>query len=672
MLTPLQYNQLCDDIAVLYAGLENSIIEDMTRRIVRMGYVSDSSAWQANMLMEAGMLYEDILAEIALKTGQTDRQIRELFRSAGIQSVRNDNFYYRQAGLVVPRNMSDSALQILNAGYQKCSGSLKNLTLTTANTSQQAFIQACNLAYMQTSSGTMDYQTAIRKAIQSAAGNGTVVRYPSGHTDKLDVAVRRAVLTGVGQTVRQISFQNAKDTECDLMEITAHAGARPSHAEWQGQIVSLSGRKGYLSTSDIGYGTADGFGGVNCRHDWFPFFEGVSVRAYSDERLKELAEHKTTIDGVDYSDYELSQKQRYFERQIREKKRQVIAAKASADNAPNDAAKAAALADFQKKSVQLKTAEQKLNNFLSKTGFLKDSSRTWVNGFGRSISQKAVWANKKYQQGKNPPPASPASPSVPKSPNPAKPSGSVSNSLTSSNRSGIINPTGKNFGQKRNQLPVPYKGVIHEKDLPEFNKNALQSIIAETGYSQQKAQEFQEALQEWLGGDYQSFTAGQQKEKEAVINAGLSRMGAYDGEIHRGLSFRNAEDFRQFSELEAGQKIPQKSVSSWSDKPDIAENYAAVSYWNRDSVILICENNKSAVGVRHISKYGTDESEVLAPSTTSWKVVRKEIVNKYDYVSEMVKQHKNSDAGKNAATNLLRHGEDFKKYSVITLWVEEE
>ena len=402
MLTPLQYNHLCDEIAGLYAGLENSIIEDMTKRIVRMGYVSDSSAWQANMLMEAGMLYEDILAEIALKTGQTDRQVRELFRSAGIQSVRNDNFYYRQAGLVVPRNMSDSALQMLEAGYQKCSGSLKNLTLTTASTSQQAFMQACNLAYMQTSSGMMDYQTAVRRAVQNAAGNGSAVRYPSGHVDKLDVAVRRAVLTGVGQTIRQLSFQNANDMECDLMEITAHAGARPSHAEWQGQIVSLSGRRGYLTPDDIGYGTVDGFGGVNCRHDWHPFFENFSERAYSDERLKELKEHVIQIDGKNYHDYEVSQMQRYYERKIREKKRQVIAAKAHQDNALTDVDAAAAAEEFQKRSVQLKKAEQKLKDFLKQTGFFNDSSRTWVNGFGRSISQKAVWANRKYQQGKNP------------------------------------------------------------------------------------------------------------------------------------------------------------------------------------------------------------------------------------------------------------------------------
>ena len=646
MLTPSQYDQLADSLAELYAQLEESILQDMVRRMLKMGYLSDATEWQARMLQEAGMLYDDILAEIAQRTGSTQEQLRTVFQTAGVQAIRNDNYYYQQANVFTHRSMSDSALQVLNAGYVKCSGNLKNLTLTTANTSQQAFIQACNLAYMQVSSGMMDYNTAIRKAVQNAAKDGSTVLYPSGHKDKLDVAVRRAVLTGVGQTVRQVSFQNAKDLETDLMELTAHAGARPSHAEWQGQIVSLSGRKGYLTTQEIGYGSVDGFGGVNCRHDWHPYFEGLP-RTYSPERLEELNKPHIQIGEKLYTDYEVSQMQRALERKIREKKRQVIAADALGDKN-----------ELQKQSVQLKQAEQNLKDFLNQTGFLNDSARLWVNGFGRSQAQKAVWANRKYQQSKN----SPAS----------KPSGTPQNPLTNQAGSGTINIIGKNFGEKRKQLPVPYNGVIKEKDLPEFNKNALQSIIAETGYSQQKAQEFQEALHEWLGGDYQSFTAGQQKEKEAVINAGLLRMGAYDGEIQRGLSFKTAEDFKQFSELEAGQKLPQKSVSSWSDKPDIARNYAAVTYWNCNSVILICENNKSVVGVQHISKYGTDESEALAPSTTSWKVVRKEIVNKYDYVSEMAKRNKNSDVGKNATANLLRHGEDFKKHSVAILWVEEE
>jgi len=293
----------------------------------------------------------------------------------------------------------------------------------------------------------MDYNTAIRHAVQTAAGNGALVRYPSGHTDKLDVAVRRAVLTGVGQTVRQVSFQNARDLDCDLMEITAHAGARPSHSEWQGQIVSLSGRRGYLTVDEIGYGTADGFGGVNCRHDWHPFFEGFSERAYSDQRLKDLAEHTVQIDGKDYHDYEITQMQRYYERRIREKKRQVLAAKVQQDSAQTDADAAAAGAEFQKRSVQLKKAEQKLKDFLDQTGFLNDSSRTWVDGFGRSVSQKSVWANKKVHRG-----------------------------LTSGKKNGKIKSSGNPVSSVKNKIQG-FKNKIKDKLTPENHKQVSQEYL---------------------------------------------------------------------------------------------------------------------------------------------------------------------------------------------------
>lgn len=395
MLSPSEYDHLTDRISLLYARLDESIIEDMARRIVRMGMVTESTRQQAERLQQAGLLYEDVIAGIAQNTDASEAMLRGLFEDAGVQSIRNDNRYYHAAGLEGIVKMSDAALQTLNAGYVKCNGNLQNLTLTTAITTQQAYLDACDLAYMQVSTGTMDYQTAIRRAVQSAAEDGSTVLYPSGHRDQLDVAIRRSVLTGFGQTARKLSEINAGDMGCDLMEITAHAGARPSHAEWQGQIVSLSGRKGYLSKHEIGYGTGDGFGGWNCRHDWYPFFEGISRRAYTEERLSELNARHIEIDGKLYTDYEVSQMQRALEREIRKRKRAVAGFNAAVEAADSDELAKAMRDSFATASVKLKESEKELQDFLKQTGFLPDSSRVWVNGFGRSVSQKAVWANKK-------------------------------------------------------------------------------------------------------------------------------------------------------------------------------------------------------------------------------------------------------------------------------------
>lgn len=398
MLTPDYYDKCTKQLVELYAELDNAIISDITRRLLKTGEMTETAKWQAKQLQEAGMLYNDILAEISKYSGKSQEEIKRIFEEAGVTATRNDNVFAKAAGFKEIRTFSAAALQTLNAGYVKCSGDMSNLTLTTANTAQSAYMTACNNAYMQITSGAFDYNTAIRNAIKAAAAEGSEVIYPSGHTDKLDVAVRRSVLAGVGQTCRKLSEINALDMGTDLMEITAHSGARPSHAEWQGQLVSLSGRKGYLSKSDIGYGTGDGFGGWGCRHDWHPFFEGISIRAYSDERLRELNAKNIEYNGEMYSQYEISQMQRKMERDIRQLKREAVAADTARTNAADETLAKQFTEDFTKTSVKLKEKERKLKEFLNQTGQLPDSSRVWANGFDRSISQKAVQANKKANQ----------------------------------------------------------------------------------------------------------------------------------------------------------------------------------------------------------------------------------------------------------------------------------
>ena len=375
MLSPSEYDHLCDQLITLYNDLDNAIIEDMVRRMIKMGRVTETTRWQARQLQEAGFLYDDILSEIAQRTDATEQQVRTLFEDAGVQSIRNDNRYYRAGGLEGIIKMSDAAMQTLNAGFQKCNGDLKNLTLTTANTSQTAYINACNQAYMQVTSGAFSYQQAIKQAVQNASRNGTSVLYPSGHVDRLDVAVRRSVLTGVGQTVRHLSLINANDMGCDLMEITAHSGARPSHAVWQGKIVSLSGRKGYLSTKDIGYGSGDGFGGYNCRHDWFPFFEGISKPAYTVKEFEKLDERKIMYNGRMYNEYEISQIQRRYEREIRSAKREQSAFKVAVSEADDPELKQVMQDSLNYANSLVKDKQAKMREFIKQTGQDRDYFR---------------------------------------------------------------------------------------------------------------------------------------------------------------------------------------------------------------------------------------------------------------------------------------------------------
>lgn len=339
------------------------------------------------MLQNAGLLYDDILAEISKYTDASSAQIKALFEDAGVRTVNFDNQIYRAVGLVpVDIRQSPAMRQTLEAGYRKTLGNMRNLTLTTANMGQTAYYSACNQAYMKVISGAFSYQEAIKKAVQKTAQDGAFVLYPSGHRDRVDVAVRRSVLTGVGQTCREIGIMNAEENDCDLMELSAHFGARPTHAEWQGQIVSLSGRKGYLSLSDIGYGTGDGFGGWNCRHDWFPYFEGYSRRNYTDSYLKSLNEKNIEYNGEKYSQYEISQIQRKYEREIRSAKREKVAFDTAVKETSDSELKAVMKSGSDYANQQIKEKQAQMRDFIQQTGNKRDYFRE--QNYGKVIYTK--------------------------------------------------------------------------------------------------------------------------------------------------------------------------------------------------------------------------------------------------------------------------------------------
>lgn len=399
MLTPDYLLHCTDSLTELLDAYDNAVVSDIARRIVKTGYVTETAKHQLRQAQQMGLLYEDIIREIAQRANATDSMVRTLFENAGVETVETDNRLYTAAGLqTTDLRASPAMLQMLQAGYENTLGTMHNLTLTTANTAQQAYISACDLAMLQVQSGAMSYQQAIRAAIQSAASDGTRVLYPSGRTDRIEVAVRRAVLTGVAKTCRTIGEYNAASCGCDLMELSAHAGARPSHAKWQGQLVSLSGKRGYLSKDDIGYGSGDGFGGYNCRHDWYPFFPGISQRNYTPEKLNQLETMTVNYNGQEIPYYDATQEQRRLERRVRDCKLRLSATDAARQETTDPKLRAQLDEDFAKQSKALREARDKLADFQTGTGLLPDTSRTQVYGFGRSIAQKAVAAQKRVDK----------------------------------------------------------------------------------------------------------------------------------------------------------------------------------------------------------------------------------------------------------------------------------
>lgn len=398
MLPPEYFDTAADDILELYTQLDQTILRDIVRRLVKTGGMTDTAIWQAQRLQDSGLLMQDIIREVAQMSSASDARVKALFEDAGVQAMQTDFSIYEAAGLSpLPLRQAPAAAAVLQAGVSKTAGHLRNLTMTTATATQQAYIRAVTLAEMQVESGAFNYVTAIRNAVRSAVQAGTMVQYPTGWKDQLDVAIRRATLTGVSQTAAQLSLKYADDMDCDLVETTAHAGARPSHQLWQGRVFSRSGQRGRYPdfVSSTHYGSGDGLCGWNCRHSFFPYYEGLSASVYPRERISEYNNRTVEYNGQTVSYYDATQAQRAMERRIRATKRE-LAGYAEGMQSDDEAVRNALREDFNASSVTLKQQEAKLRDFTRQTGLDRQNEREQVLGFGKSPAQSARQAAEKH------------------------------------------------------------------------------------------------------------------------------------------------------------------------------------------------------------------------------------------------------------------------------------
>lgn len=143
-----------------------------------------------------------------------------------------------------------------------------------------------------------------------------------------------------------------------------------------------------MSFSDIGYGEVDGFKGVNCRHDWLPYYEGSS-RTYTQEMLDEYKNAKVTYNGKEMSLYEANQIQRKLERQIRNDKKQLAGLQGILNSSTDDLK---LLEDtrtkFAKKTLFYNEHKSVLDEFLKQTNNRKDNTRLAVGVYDKNISKQ--------------------------------------------------------------------------------------------------------------------------------------------------------------------------------------------------------------------------------------------------------------------------------------------
>lgn len=364
MLSPRYLDGLSDEIIEIYSQLETDILQDMARRLARISKVTDATKWQAQMLAEAGGLKKNIGRILAKYDKAIVKQIKDTFTDALETNTRNDNRIFKAA---TGRTVSAPNAQQMLSTIQKCHSDLSRLTLTTAATTETQFVQQANRVYMQTQSGAFDYDTAMKNAADELSKRGiTTVHYENGRpvTRTIESAVRMNILTSINQTAANQTLSNAEELGVEKFEVTAHIGARPEHEAWQGKIYT---KRQLYTVCELG--SVTGLCGINCKHSFYPYFEGMEEH-YTQDDLDEIASEKVNFNGQKMTRYEGEQKLRGIERNIRHYKREALTQEAAG-------------VDNTKARRKLGEWQAAARDFTKQTGIARDSVREYVGTSGK-------------------------------------------------------------------------------------------------------------------------------------------------------------------------------------------------------------------------------------------------------------------------------------------------
>lgn len=399
MLTPEDLAEMPAYVHDLFEDYDDFVIRDFTRRIAKAGRVTSTADWQAWRAREWGIGKTALGKELDRVQKLAEEGNVNILTEAFDLSNTRDAERFEAAGIFAERVLSSENLgQFLEAAIRQTNGEMRNMTRTmgvvTGRNGQvssltDTYIRSMDLAQLQVSSGVLDYRTAIKNAVKVMADSGIQsISYGDSGKYHMNIAsaARMCTLTGLNQMASKMTDKIADDLGLDLVEVSAHAGARPSHAVWQGGIYSRSGKSPdyedlYAAT---GLGEVDGLCGANCRHTYYSYMEG-SPRSWTPEKLASLDPDPVEVDGKEYSYYEVTQRQRQMERQIRATKRELI----GFNEVPE------LRDDFVASSVKLSRQRLAYRVFCEKAGVAPKPERTQEYKYGRSISSKAVWANRK-------------------------------------------------------------------------------------------------------------------------------------------------------------------------------------------------------------------------------------------------------------------------------------
>lgn len=404
MLRPDYFYGKTDKLVEMYQDLENWIISDIATRLIKSGELSGTADRELWKLQQMGLHNTEIVKRISEMSGKSRNEVRRLLRDSVMTSFSDDKEVLTQisASDIISPLKNNMSILAMNAELIKTFGELDNLTKTTINQTQKDLLNMLNEVDYRVASGMQSYSSAVCEILDRYAESGVMVEYPTGTKRSLEAAVRCCIVTSMNQTAAQVTNIYIAQNKIEYVLVSAHPGARydkknptgiSSHDHWQGKAYKIIGSEpgfpnllestGYTIDPKTGTGTVVnllGLHGYNCRHSHGPWRKDM-VNKYLDENgnVNINADESQKL-------YDLQQKQRFLEREIRKTKREIMTKKQELDMIAETDVKEILQPQYDKLAYKLRMQNKRLQSFCKNNDLQLQGDRTKVSGFSKKQS----------------------------------------------------------------------------------------------------------------------------------------------------------------------------------------------------------------------------------------------------------------------------------------------
>lgn len=389
-ITPSNFDKFTDPITEKYRQLETAIFV-MIAEILKTNddYAQDEVfQWQIEKLNQMDLINRETVKLLSKMTGKTEKEITETLDEVALLTLQTvdkqveENYEEaKRVGLLEsfvalatmdefrPLPTPTYYEPIKQASKQRLYREINTFiheSLITSNlgtgTVAQMYRNIINESVSRVLASEITINQAITETVIKWSNKGVVTGFidREGNAWTLERYAETVIRATVKDVYNDITLNRMSEYGTDLALMSSLGDPREACSHIQGKVVftkeSHLNTTKYPSIYDYGYGRPEGTLGINCRHRLFPWFEGISENnqpKYTEEEMTKGREER--------------QKQRYYERQIRNAKQSLLIAQTMGDEVA-----------IQRYRNLLRGRQARMREFIKETGRTREYAREQV------------------------------------------------------------------------------------------------------------------------------------------------------------------------------------------------------------------------------------------------------------------------------------------------------